>query len=394
MIKEYLNTPIGIPSTFKRLVKSRNRKQGLPPGALVHVGGDAQHDVSVSVIAYNKNEVEETKLNSLSELPSEFDPKKVYWINVDGVHDKTTLKTLGDRFGIHYLALEDIMNTDHRPKLEWYDNDLFMVLKMVYYPDSLELEDTPNTKKKNKIASKDIKEIVMGQPLISEQVSLYVKDNVVMTFQEDPDDIFMALRKRIRKGTGKVRTRKADYLLYALVDAVVDEYYMVLETLDSGVEAVENDIFTDNDTDTLMTIQFFKREILVVRKAVWPLRDVVDSLIKSDVGTFEAETLLYMRDVYDHLVQMADIADSFRDMARGLLDTSMSVQSHKMNEVMKVLTVISTVFIPITFIAGVYGMNFQNMPELAVKWAYPAVWGLMLSVGSGMILYFRRKNWF
>ncbi len=391
MIRKYLNTTIEIPSTFRRMVKSRIKKQGLPPGTLVHVGDAPKHDISLSIIAYDKKSSEEMSFSHVEDIPVEFDPEKTYWVNVDGVHDEKTLKLLGSRFGIHYLALEDIMNTDHRPKLEWYESDLFLVLKMVYYPDQVVPKDKP---KKKKVNSTDIKDLVMSQSLISEQVSFYVKSNIVITFQEDPDDIFALLRERLSQGKGKVRSRKADYLLYALIDEVVDGYYMVLESLDNGIEAVENDIFTDNDTDTLMTIQFFKREILLIRRAVGPLRDVLDSLIKSETDFLKNETLLFFRDIYDHLIQISDIADSFRDMARGLLDTSMSVQSHKMNEVMKVLTVISTVFIPITFIAGVYGMNFQHMPELAIKWAYPAVWGLMLLVGSGMILYFRRKNWF
>jgi magnesium transporter len=296
------------------------------------------------------------------------DKATVTWINVDGVHDTEAIQKLGDCFGIHALVLEDVVNTNQRPKLEIFDDYVFLVLKML----TLDKEER--------------------RPEF-EQVSMVLGPNYVISFQEREGDVFETVRERIRSGKGLIRRGGADYLAYALMDAVVDGYFVVLETFGEHIETLEEELVTDAGRDTLQKLNVMKREVIYLRKSVWPLREVISALQRGESTLVKEHTRIYLRDVYDHTIQVIDTVETFRDMLTGMLDIYLSSVSNRMNEVMKVLTVIATIFIPLTFIAGVYGMNFRFMPELAWQWAYPVTWLVMVAIGILMVVYFRRKKW-
>jgi magnesium transporter len=295
--------------------------------------------------------------------------ESVTWINVSGLHQVELLERLNDCFGLHPLVLEDILNTDQRPKMEDFGDYLYVVLRM------LDLD------KKN------------GNAVISEQISLILGKNFVLTFQEREGDLFDPLRERIRNGKGRLRKMGPDYLVHALLDAIVDQYFVVLETLGERIEFLEEELVTRPTPSTLQLLHRLKREMIFLRKSVWPLREVIGTLERGESSLIQASTNLYLRDIYDHTIQVIDNVETFRDMLSGMLDIYLSSISNRMNEIMKVLTIISTIFIPLTFIVGLYGMNFKHMPELESPWGYPAVLLLMLGVTIFMLFYFRRKKW-
>ncbi|MFW6157733.1 MAG: magnesium/cobalt transporter CorA [Planctomycetota bacterium] len=340
---------------------------GLPPGTLVHVGQPRTGAARIRVIDYSRSDVQEHDV-SPDQCARFLDSNTVTWINVDGIHDLDLIRALGREFKLHPLLLEDIANTRQRPKVDEYEDHLFVVLKMLY---------------------------VQGDDgsIGAEQVSLVLGPNFVISFQERPGDVFEPIRDRIRNARGRVREAGADYLAYALVDAVVDNYFLILESVGDRIEELEEGVVSDPDTELLRGIRRLKREALLLRRSVWPLREVVSALSRGESPLVRADTLPYLRDVYDHTIQVGDTIETFRDLIAGLRDTYLTVISNRMNEVMKVLTVIATIFIPLTFIAGVYGMNFEYMPELKWSWAYPAVWAIMLLVAVGMIIYFKTRKW-
>ena len=278
-------------------------------------------------------------------------------------------KQLGERFGLHPLVVEDILNTDQRPKLEDYGEYLFVVLKSLYH---------------SKIES--------DEPEI-EQISLVLGPNYVLSFQERAGDEFEPVRERIRSDKGRVRKMGADYLAYSLIDLIVDTYFIVLEKLGERMEILEEELVLNPTTETLQAIHQLKREMVFLRKSTWPLREVIGALERGESPLIQDSTSIYLRDVYDHTIQVIDAVETYRDILSGMLDIYLSSISNRMNEVMKVLTIIATVFIPLTFIAGVYGMNFQHMPELAWPWAYPLVWAVMITIAAVMVVYFQRKRW-
>jgi magnesium transporter len=344
-------------------------KAGLPPGSVVHVGDASDEEVRITVLDYNADTYTETEVTDLSKLELAKASDTVTWVNVSGIHDTATIKEFGDRFEIHPLALEDIVNTAQRPKVEEFDDYLFIVLKM-FYPSG------------------------DGASVLSEQVSLILGSSFVISFQEVEGDIFDPVRERIRKGKGQMRRRGADYLAYALIDGIVDGYFAVLEALGEQVEQTEAELLENPSTATMQTMHAMRREIILLRKSVWPLREIISTLQREELSLIQEGTLRYLRDVYDHTIQVIDTVESFRDIVSGMLDTYLTSMSNKMNEIMKVLTIIATIFIPLTFVAGIYGMNFEHMPELRWSWAYPlGFWIAILIVGSGMALYFRRKTW-
>jgi magnesium transporter len=344
-------------------------KAGLPPGSIIHVGDDRVEDVTITILDYNTDKLTETTITDMAELELAKRPDAVTWINVSGIHDADTIRGFGDRFQIHPLALEDIVNTAQRPKVEDFDDYLLVVLKMFYPSDD-------------------------RSSVISEQVSLIIGPHFVLSFQEVVGDIFDPIRERIRQGKGQLRRRGSDYLAYTLIDAVVDGYFAVLESLGEQVEQLEADLLDSPSTATMQRIHAMRREIILLRKSVWPLREIISTLERDELPLIRKETVRYLRDVYDHTIQVIDTVESFRDIVSGMLDTYLSSMSNKMNEIMKVLTSIATIFIPLTFVAGIYGMNFERMPELRWSWAYPlGFWIVILIVGSGMALYFRRKTW-
>lgn len=292
----------------------------------------------------------------------------VTWLDIDGVYRSDILEAVAAHANLHHLVIEDIYNTYQRPKAEDYEDYLYIVLKMISWDEKL-----------NQVQA--------------EQVSLILGKGYVLSFKEDPGDIFDPIRLRLREGKGRICKMGADYLAYSLLDQVVDNYFIVLENLGEKIENLEEELITNPSAATLQAIHHLKRELIFLRKSVWPLREAISSLERGESPLFQADTLVYLRDVYDHTIQVIDTIETFRDMVSGMLDIYLSSVSNRMNEVMKVLTIIATIFIPLTFIAGVYGMNFANMPELQWPWGYYAIWGIMILIAGGMLIYFKRKGW-
>ncbi|MDW7710046.1 MAG: magnesium/cobalt transporter CorA [Deferrisomatales bacterium] len=349
-------------------VRERSAKTGLPPGTLVHIGEPAAGPSTVSLLEYGPDGFEERALAGMQEVAACLETPAVSWIRVCGVHDVDAVARVGSALGLHPLVQEDIVNTRQRPKAEIYDDHLFVVLQMIRYDAEAARLDT-------------------------EQVSLILGPRYVVTFQERPGDVFEAVRQRIRSGKGRMRRQGPDYLAHALMDVVVDHYFLALEALEDQLEDLEEALLQKPGPETLKAIHDLKRVMVALRKGVWPLRELLSNLERSESELIAPSTRPYFRDIYDHSIQVIDTVESFRDVLSGYLDIYLTSVSNRMNEIMKVLTVVATVFIPLTFIAGVYGMNFEHMPELGWRWAYPALWGVMVVLGGGMLLVFRRKNW-
>ena len=348
---------------------SIRKPPGLPPGTLIHVGERKTERSRITVIEYNSAGWEEREGDDIGDLPEPGARPGVIWINVDGVHEVPVIEALGKRFGIHPLTLEDILNTRQRPKIEDYETYLFMVVKMI-----------------------DIDPQTHG--LQAEQVSLILGEGLLITFQEISGDVFDTVRERIRRGRGQIRESGGDYLAYALIDALVDRYFGVLEILAERVEDLEDAILsTDPPADVLEAIHGMKRQMLQFRRRVWPVREIVNALKKEGPPLVQESTVIYLGDVHDHAIGVIDGIESCRDILSGMLDLHLAIMGNRMNEVIKVLTIIATIFIPLTFLAGVYGMNFQHMPELSWRWGYFGIWGVMLAAAGAMLVYFKRKGW-
>ena len=348
--------------------RKRSRKAGLPSGTLVYTGDRAPGTTGIHLVDYDEQHFTETTAASVEACIPYKDRPSVTWINVDGVHDPALLEKFGDCFGLHRLVMEDIMSIDQRPKAEDYDQYLYLVLRML-------------TSGKN------------GE-IVTEQLSLVLGRNYLLSFQEGIEgDVFTPIRERLRTGKGRIRKAGADYLAYSLVDAVVDNYFVVLEKLGDRIEEVETELVENPTQRTVQRIYQLKREMIFLHNAVWPLREVVNSLGKHESDLVRESTAPYLRDVYDHVVHIIDSVDIYREMISSMLDMYLSSVSNRLNEVMKVLTVIATIFMPLTFIAGVYGMNFRNMPELEWRFGYPAVMLLMAAIFGVMVYYFRKKKW-
>jgi magnesium transporter len=351
-----------------KLYKRSSKKAGLSPGTLVHIGEKKTEEVNISVMDYDESQIQEKDAATVGEcLPFKEKPT-VTWVNVTGIHDITVIEEFGKAFNIHPLLLEDIVHPDQRPKLEDYDDYLFLVLRMLRYDEAKE-------------------------ELLSEQVSLILGPNFVITFQEREGDVFDAVRARIRNGKGKIRKMGCDYLTYALIDSVVDNYFLVLEKYGEKIEVLQEEVLSQPTPETLQVIQGTKRDMLFLRKSVWPLREAINALQRGESSLVTDNVNIYLRDVHDHTIQVIDTIETFRDMISGTLDVYLSSVSNKMNEVMKVLTIIATIFMPMTFIAGIYGMNFKYMPELDWHWAYPVIWAVIIVLGVLMLMGFKRKKW-
>ncbi|MBN2042250.1 MAG: magnesium/cobalt transporter CorA [Candidatus Aenigmarchaeota archaeon] len=353
---------------MSRFFSSVSKKAGKKPGSLIHIGKKKTENVRITLIDYDENNYMQKEVKKIEECFPFRDKKTVTWINIDGVHDTSIIEKIGSHFGIHSLVLEDILNTSQRPKMEVFDDYIFIVLRM------LSLDE-----KKGET--------------ISEQVSIIMGRNFVISFQETVGDIFDPIRKRLGEGKGKMRKTGPDYLSYSLIDAVVDNYFYILEKFGERVESIEDGLIDNPKPETLQKIHSLKREMIFLRKSVWPLREAVSSLERSESPLIDKRTRMYLRDVYDHTIQVIDTVETFRDMVSGMLDLYLSSISNKMNQVMKVLTIIATIFIPLTFIAGIYGMNFDVMPELKWPFGYFMVWGVMIIIALVMLLYFKRKEW-
>ncbi|MCB1665509.1 MAG: magnesium/cobalt transporter CorA [Pseudomonadales bacterium] len=350
-----------------KLVRKRGKKVGAPPGTLLHVGETHTESTSLSLLTYNQEQYKVSRLSQVSDLKRGTFLDQVTWLNIEGVHDAAVVQSVGEMFELHPLVMEDILNTDQRPKIEVHEHYLYIVVKVLNF------------------------DVADSQARV-EQISLILGNGFVLSFQEGKDDIFQGVRTRLESGR-RIRTLGPDYLCYALIDTVVDNYFMLLEQFGDQVELLEEELLSNPTPDTLQKIHHYKREMLLLRKAVWPLREVLTSMIRDDSTQISQDTQLYLRDVYDHTIHIMDTVDTIRDLLAGMLDLYISSTSNRMNEIMKVLTIFASIFMPLTFIAGIYGMNFQYMPELSIRWAYPAVMAVMALIGVGLAFYFRWKKW-
>jgi magnesium transporter len=338
-------------------LKKTTKKSGLPPGTPIYVGKKRFEQVKITCIDYDEKSYTEKQIQSVSECFLLRD--KVTWINIDGVHQIDNIREVGDHFKIHPLVLEDIMNTGQRPKMEDFNDYIFIILKMLHYD-----ENENETK--------------------TEQISLILGSNYLISFQETEGDVFNPIRQRIKTNRGRIRKMGADYLGYCLIDAIVDNYFLTLERVGEKIEEIEDELVKNPTPEVLHTIHQLKRELIFFRKSVWPLREVISRLERWESPLIDRSIDIYLRDVYDHTIQVIDSLETFRDMLSGMLDIYLSSVSNRMNEVMKVLTIIATIFIP---------LNFRYMPELDIPIAYPLVLLSMLFVGLIMVVYFRTKKW-
>jgi len=353
---------------MKKRTSTYNKKLGTTPGSVIYTGKKQSEKLFIESFNYTSENVEEKELFDVVDTFDYKSSNSVTWININGLNHTNDIEKIGEHYNLHPLVLEDIVNIGQRPKIDEYDNYLFVVLKMLYY-------------------NKD-------ENIVSEQVSFILGDNYVLTFQEAEGDVFDSIRNRIRTSKGRIRTLGTDYLLYALIDAVVDHYYIVIETLGNKIEDLEDNLFSGfSQKEISQQIQDLKREVLRIRRAIFPLREIINRIEKTENRLIKKKTLQYYRDIYDHIIQISENIDIYREMIWGLMDMYMTTISNKMNEVMKVLTIIATIFIPLTFIAGIYGMNFENIPELHFKYGYFILWGIMIVLFLGMIYYFKKKKW-
>ncbi|WP_394753868.1 magnesium/cobalt transporter CorA [Crenothrix sp.] len=346
-----------------------SEKSGLPPGSLVHVGEVHDYPHSISLINYNGTHLEKRTIQSIEECLHYQNTDTITWVVINGLKDVSVIDAIGKHFNIHALVLEDILNTHQRPKLEEFNDYLFIVMKAVTLEDST-------------------------YSISYEQISLLLLSNFVFTFREKPDALFQPVIDRLNIPTSQLRNVGADYLTYVLIDAIVDEYFTMQDNLDELVETVEDELLVNPSTKTLATIQKIRRELIFLRRTMPPLRELLKALHRSSESPLlEERTRRYFGDVYDHVIRISESVESYRDLIASMLDIYLSSISNKMNETMKVLTVFASIFIPLTFIAGVYGMNFEYMPELKWRWGYPALWCVFVSVSVSLLIYFKRKKW-
>lgn len=351
---------------MRKFLKNRSRKAGLPPGTPVHIGERKSERTEFVLTHYEGGAVERRALETLDGCRVYLERPGVTWVHIVGVHDAERLQRL-DCFGLHPLVIEDILNTDQRTKFEDYGQYLFLVLKM--------LSDQG------------------AAGIVVEQICLVLGRNFVISVEEGPSGAFATVEELLAREHGRLRRSGADYLAYLLLDRVVDNYFGVLERLGERIDALQDELVRDVSPDDLQALHHLRRETLLLRRSVWPLREVLASLERERPGLIQEGTWVYLRDVYDHAIHVVDTIETFREVLAGMLEIYVSSSTNRLNEVIKVLTLIATVFIPPTFVASVYGMNFRHMPELDSPWGYPAAWAAMLALGVGMILYFKRKRW-
>lgn len=350
-------------------LKMRSAKAGLPPGTLVHIGTRQVGETRVRIIDYDESGVRETARAALADCVPFRDSESVTWIDIEGLQDIPLLEGLGRCYGLHPLILEDILNTDQRPKTDDMEGYIYIVLKMLDFdPGSLEI--------------------------VSEQVSLVFGRHYVISLQEGREgDLFEPLRERIRAGKGRLRRLGSDFLAYSLLDTVIDHYFAIVERFAERIESLEEELVGNPRPETLHQIHRLKREMILLRKAAWPLREVVNALEKSDSELIRPATKLFLRDLYDHAIHIVDSVETYREMLSGMIDIYLSSVSNRMNQVMRVLTIIATIFMPLTFLAGIYGMNFRYMPELGWPWGYPLVLLAMFVLAGAMLFFFKKKHW-
>jgi magnesium transporter len=347
---------------------SRRKKHGLPSGSLIHMGDQKSHVISIDVMDFNADTWKEFAVHSIEDLAICKSSETVSWINIDGVHDASVIQSIGEHFRLHPLLLEDLMNPDHRPKIEDFDSYIHFTLRMLSFDRS----------------TRTIKQ---------EQVSFVLGEYWVLSFQESPGDVFDAIRDRIRNDKGRIRKSGADYLTYALADIIVDHYFLIIDEIDEEIDQLEEEVMRGRNEEILRSIQQLKKELMILRKSTLPVRDSVGNLMKGTSRLISPETTVFLKDVYDHTLHISDSIEIYRETLNSLMEVHLSSLSNRLNQVMKVLTIISTIFIPLTFIVGVYGMNFRFMPELEWKYGYAMVWGVMIVVTLFLVYILRRNKW-
>jgi len=352
-----------------RRTKSRSKKAGLLPGTLVHIGEKLSDTSKVTLIDYDGDHHLEKSIDQIEELRASKDRQTVSWVHIEGIHDTRVLEQLGDVFGLHPLILEDILNTDQRPKMQDMGDYMFIVLKRFC-----------NTCDEHNDIS-------------AEQISVVLGPNYVISLQERSDALLDPIREHIKTSKGRIRKAGADYLAYSIIDTVLDSYFGILETLGDKIEIEEEALVNNSTPSTLRVIQHLKRDMIFLRKSIWPLRETISALERSESPLIQDTTGIYLKDIYDHAIQVIDTVETYREMLSGMIDIYLSSLSNRMNQVMKVLTIIATIFMPMTFLAGVYGMNFKHFPELEWHWGYLLFWIINLTIAVVMLILFKRKKW-
>lgn len=353
---------------MKIQVSRRGIKTGAPPGTLMHIGKDRTNGIVITRCIYDESNYSEEKNITIHNLFNEKKEGVVSWINFDGIHDVKVIEEIGNHYGIDMLVLEDIVNATQRPKIEDYSDYIHISLKMLTYN-----KQTNETE--------------------SEQVSLVFNSYMVLSFQEKNVDDFDPIRERIRK-KGKIRKMGTDYLVYSILDYIIDNYFLVLEKTGEKIELLEEEVLASSSKETIKKIHELKREIIAIKKLVWPMRDILSVMMKPENEFIEVSLIMYLRDAYDHIIEIMETIEAYRDFLAGLHDIYLSNISQRMNEIMKVLTLISTIFIPLTFLAGLYGMNFKYMPELEWHYGYYFLVFIMVILALAMIKYYKKKKWF
>ncbi len=353
-----------------RTIKSKSKKIGLEPGTLVYTGEKPSGEIKIELINYSESIITEKEIKNVGEGFSFVNQNSITWIDISGLNNIQMIEQIGKKFNFHPLVLEDILSTNQRPKINDYEDYVFIVFRTFDYDGT--------------------KKIINGN-----QISLIFGKNYLISFREVDGKLFEAVESRLRNNKVRIRKSGTDYLAYSLIDTVVDNYFNILEKIGEEIEDVEDKLIGNPQPENLHSIHRLRREMILLRKSVWPLREVINVMERGETALIKKSTGIFLRDLYEHTVQIIDTIESYRDMVSGMLDTYLSSVSNRMNEVMKVLTIIATIFIPITFVAGVFGMNFKHMPELDWYWAYPiGFWAVMIIITGLMIFYFKRKNWF
>lgn len=352
------------------IFRKRHTRVGARPGTLV-IPKESPRP-TVRAMFYCGATFDERSIENLDELKQALRGETVAWVDVQGFGDRTVMKKVGSIFGLHPLLLEDVVNVPQRPKTEQYENQVLIVVRMVRVKDEEER---------------------IRDRIDMEQVSIVLAENYVITFQERHGDVLDPIRRRLRGGKGIIRNQKSDYLAYAIADTIIDGYYPVLESVGDELESMEEEVIRDPSPEVLGKLNELKNQLINLRRAVWPQRDAINSLVRGDYPLISEDVRLYLRDTHDHCIQTSEVAEMFREMAAGLMNTYLSSVANRTNDVMKVLTIMASVFIPLTFMAGIYGMNFEHMPELHYRYSYPLLWLAMTLTCAGMLVFFWRKGW-
>jgi magnesium transporter len=351
-----------------RFIKDRSVTKGLAPGSLVFIGKQKMDKPDLKLMAYDKEHLIEKQIGSLSEIQAYTHKDGVTWLNINGIHDIDLIKALGDYFSISPMLLEDILNTDQRPKFESFENHDAFILKMIHFDEAL-------------------------QKIVVEQVSLILGAYFVITLQERKGDVFAGVRERIRNKKGRVRLNDNDYLLYALMDAIADNYSIAIEIVGRKIDDLERKLFQYNEKGLAEEIYTLKTELNYLRKSVRPVKDVVNIYLKAESPFFQEKNLVYLRDLNDLITHSAESIELYNSLVSDQLNIYNTNMSNSLNQVMKVLTIFASIFIPLTFLAGIYGMNFEYIPELKYQYSYPIFWGIVIVIGLALVIYFRKKKW-